>query len=293
MLTNIDNRTKEITYFAAASAVIREYLESSVLDSDIPDFWGARTINDEGGLWYGYTLRVTLVGESLFLLRNTKGFKEICSRLKARNNLRSAYYEMLAAKTLFRNGFDIEMRPETGEKGQDFDFTAFDGHRVINVEVTALAEKEFYKKTAINALFHKRSQLPDDKPAAIFCILPARWETEIDDISAWMAHVANHFFLKTLRVNAVVFMIERHIDLDENQTRGGFTITSRIFEHPRPRYPLNVYAALKGRDLPEEHGLLLEIDAHGAAQSGLLTELGRQGEFFEWVDSPVPDLVPP
>jgi hypothetical protein len=107
---------------------------------------------------------------------------------------------MLAAKAFFRAGFEIDMHPETGEKGKDFDFIAIRSKLIINVEVTALEEKEFYERTAINALRQKRRQLPNDKPAVIICVIPPEWEKIGKDLNEWTASVV-HDFLRILVVS--------------------------------------------------------------------------------------------
>jgi hypothetical protein len=47
-----------------------------------------------------------MLGETLFLLRKCAGFPDICRRLKDRD-LRSAFYEALAARLMFEGGFEI------------------------------------------------------------------------------------------------------------------------------------------------------------------------------------------
>jgi hypothetical protein len=279
---------RNFLYLEAAEGVIREYLEINVFDPAADRFWGAETINPQGDLWYGHPLRVILVGESLFLLRSCKGFSEICRRLKTRN-LRSAYYEMLAAKAFYRAGFGIDMRPESGERGSDFDFIASRHRLTVNVEVTALEEKDFYERTAINALNHKRRQLPDDKPAVIFVIIPAKWETSVDDINQWTASVANEFFIGgSRRINIIVFQVERHIDTWEDKSRGGFIVVSKVFEAPNPRFPCNLNGVFAARGDAGEMQLRMETATSDPVAIAALANQVRQGEFFEWVDSLVP-----
>jgi hypothetical protein len=103
---------RDFLYLEAAGSVIAQYLNVNVFSGDNRDsFWGARRVNEEGDLWYRYPLRVILIGETLFLLRNTSGFAEMCRRLRTRA-LRPPFYEMLAAKIFSRAGFDIGMRPD-------------------------------------------------------------------------------------------------------------------------------------------------------------------------------------
>jgi hypothetical protein len=279
---------RNLLYLEAAGGVICQYLNKFVFDEvGIDPFLAATKVNDAADIWYGFPLRIILIGETLFLLRSSKSFSEICRRLKIRD-LRSAYYEMLAAKTFYKNGFEIEMRPEIGQKREDFDFTAVRGKLKINVEVTALQEKEFYNATAINALRHKRTQLPDDKPAVIFCVIPPKWESIGKDLNEWTANVANGFLLSTRRINAVVFQVERHVDMSDDRTRGGFMLISKPFEHPNPRFPCNLDSILRGGEASTGMQLMLENIIGDKQESEALALQLRTGEFYDWVDSLVP-----
>lgn len=275
---------RNLLYLEAAGGVITQYLGLNAFAPDAPPFLGATIVSETGDLWYGYPLRVILIGESVFMLRNCKGFNEICRRPKTRD-LRSAYYEMLAAKAFYRAGFEIYVRPEIGVKGKDFDFVATRSRLTVNVEVTALEEKEFYETTAINALNHKRQQLPNDNPAMIVCVIPPEWEKIGKDMDEWTAEIANNFFLTgSRRVNAVIFQVERHIDTTDDQTRGSFVIVTKSFEHPNPRFPCNL-ASIFGRGSSSEMQLMIESSKDDPLEMQALAERMRTGEFYDWVDS--------
>jgi hypothetical protein len=278
---------RDLLYLEAAGGVIRQYLERNVFDKDADPFLGANAVNLAGDLWYGYPLRVILIGETLFLLRSCKGFAEICRRLRTRD-FRPAYYEMLAAKAFFRAGFDIDVRPEIGRLGSDFDFAAIRSEITINGEVTALEEKDFYENTAINALGRKRRQLPADNPAVIFCIIPAQWEKIGKDLNLWSETVAKQFLSSTRRINAVVFQLERHIDISTERTTGGFMVVSRPFINPNPRFPCDLDFILRGRGPSSEGQQALESAVGRPEQGRELAKWLRVGEFYEWVDSLVP-----
>jgi hypothetical protein len=284
-------RQRDHLYLEAAGGVIAQYLHKSYFANDADPFLGAREVNEQGDLWYGFPLRVILIGETLFLLRNCKGFTEICYRLKARD-LRASYYEMLAAKIFVRAGFDIDMKPEKqiGQEqkklGENFDFTAERGRFAVSVEVTALKEKEFYEKTAINALNWKRRQVPKDKPAIIFCVLPSHWEGLGFNLNEWTANVANEFFLSgSRRVNRLVFYLERHIDGPTSKAGGGFITISRSYEHPNPYFPCNFDPIFESRGRSEITELLVEDSLHDTESAKSLARELRTGEFYEWVDS--------
>jgi hypothetical protein len=89
------------------------------------------TPDKTGDLPYSYSIRLLSVGESLFLLRSTSDFGEICRRFKDRD-LRSTVFELFAAR-LFNNAeFEIHVRPEINKKGEDFDFQVSRSGTTIN-----------------------------------------------------------------------------------------------------------------------------------------------------------------
>jgi hypothetical protein len=279
---------RNLLYLEAAGGVIFQYLNRYVFEEEgVNPFLTATKVNETGDIWYGFPLRIILIGETLFLLRSCKGFSEICRRLKTRD-LRPAYYEMLAAKAFFRAGFEIDVRPEIGRRGSDFDFSATRVGLTVNVEVTALKEKDFYENTAINALDRKRKQLPADTPAVIFCVIPAQWEKIGKDLNQWSEIVASQFLRSTRRINAVVFQLERHIDTSPGRTTGGFMIVSKPFTNPNPRFPCDLNVVFRGRGPSAEGHRAIESVASQPEQAQELAKWLRTGEFFEWVDSLVP-----
>lgn len=277
---------RNLLYIEAAGGVIRQYLNKGFFDSEVDPFLGATTVNTQGDLWFGYPLRVILIGETLFLLRSCKGFPEICRRLKTRS-LRPAYYEMLATKMFFRAGFEIDMLPEVGRRGSDFDFTAIHDDLIINVEVTALDEKEFHEKTAINALGVKRKQLPKTRPAVIFCVIPSQWETSIPDINGWVESVATKFLRGTRRVNELVFQIERHVDTAGDRSRGYFTLTAKRFSNLDPYFGCNLDFVFSRADSVPSLDDLRNAARNPKVMSALATKM-RTSEFYQWVDTLVP-----
>src|ERR1700692_1856957 len=203
---------------------------------------------------------------------------------------------MLAAKIFFRAGFDIQMRPEKlkipGEKkrGEEFDFTAvrkrrFGKRQIINAEVTALQDKEFYEKTAINALRNKRDQVPRDHPAVMFCVIPERWGSLDINLDEWSANVANEFFLSgTRRINRLVFYMEHHID-GPISGGGGYVTVARPYDGPNPYHAYNFDHIFESGDKSELMALRIENALGDHESEKEVAKVMRKGEFFEWVDS--------
>jgi hypothetical protein len=159
---------RNLLYLEAAGGVIRQYTGIYAFSGETDPYLKAEKINQEGGISYVFPLRVLLMGETLFLLRSCDGFDDMCRRLKEQRDLRSAFYELRVARIFFDAGFNINVRPEINKLGEDFDFEASQRDLKINVEVTALKEKEFYEETAFNALDRKENSLLQISPRLYF-----------------------------------------------------------------------------------------------------------------------------
>ena len=274
-------------YLFAAHKVIEHFIQRNFF-AELPRadtvFLDGRSVNVRGDIFYGFPARILLIGESLFLLRQCRGFNEICRRLKSQT-LRAAYFEMIAAKQFFRAGFDIQAKPESGIRGEDFDFTALRRAVKINVEVTALDDRKFSAVTVLNALNQKRKQLPRTHPTVIFCVLPERWRSEGINLNIWAATTAKTFLRQTRRVNAIVFAMEHHFDIAADQTRGMLVLILKPFFNNDVYFPCDLSF------LEFEHSFSPHLRAAIAGEPiGLndLTRKVRRSEFYEWVDALVP-----
>lgn len=259
---------RESFYYFAAAIVALFYLRKNFTDPETSDFLNIRRTS-RGGIWYGHSGRVILIGESLFLMRSCPGFFEICRRMRGRD-LRSTYFEAYAARMFFEAGYEVSARPEAGIRGEDFDFQALREGETVNVEVTALTPSEFSPQTVENALHQKRKQLPDTAPAMIFCVLPESWfETPM---GVQLGTLTKRFFQGTRRVSAVMYVIEKHVEIERDGALGHLRIEHLCLSHPAPRFPL--------RSLP-------------LSNTAWRTDAGptdpptqrRNSEFFRWADS--------
>jgi hypothetical protein len=156
------------------------------------------------------------------------------------------------------------------------------------VEVTALTAASFSTKTIYDALNQKRGQVPNDAPAAIFCVLPEMWTKAVlpqDVVEFALFKVAHEFLATTRRINIVVIILESHIDmLHTRDGRGGaLVIGGRVFWNMRPRIAINTpwslfsdaWHALPARNL-------------ATADVNSLSHSLRCSEFFRWVDHLIP-----
>jgi hypothetical protein len=227
-------RDEGTRYTTAAAFVIAEYVNVQVIGPTMHTEYVDLKEDSTGAIWYGFGVRLTMIGETLFLLRSCPGFHELCRRLRERD-FRSAFFETLSARLFFDAGFEIEAQPERQIREQDFDFRAVRQDTSLNIEVTGLTPPQFSLSTLRNALNQKRKQLPADSPGIICCVHPESW-FKYRDLSFGLMHVSYQFFSRTGRVNAVVFLSEIHITHPNPDIKeGGIIATKETIPNLSPR----------------------------------------------------------
>jgi hypothetical protein len=260
---------RESFYYFAAAYLALFYLKQDFTNPETSDFLDIQRTT-RGGIWYGHVGRVILIGETIFLMRSSPGFPEFCRRMRGRD-LRSTYFEMYAARMFVEGGYEVEAKPESGVRGDDFDFRATASGETVNVEVTALTAKRYSAQTIENALLQKRKQLPSTSASVIFCVLPESWATT-ENLGQLLGHLTKRFFNGTRRVSAVVFVVEVHIS-GRDEPVGTHWIHHACLLHPNPRYPIQSVAFF----------------TNDAWRPTKVTPLGsptmrRENEFFQWAD---------
>ena len=290
-MLHADKSDRSLLYLAAAGGVIAEYLEKNFFGPNPDEFLEHKIIKETGDIGYMFPLRILLIGETLFSLRNCPGFLEFCGRLKnqANRNLRSTFFEMWVAKYLFRSGFEIYARRETQVKGEDFDFEAVRDGEHVNVEVTALADQVISKNTIINALRNKRKQLPDTAPAIIFVIFPRSFTDLKKEWDLFLFVTANEFFVESKRINAIVFLAEKLFDSTKSGV-GGFAFIPKPYPNMNARIPLKDTKFLFEAqfDSPLIKQALKDQFPIESDKLDLETKRTRTSEFYQWVDHLVP-----
>jgi hypothetical protein len=278
---------RNLLYVEAAGGVIRQYLKIFVFGEHMDQYLDAKEVNSNRDVWYIFPLRVMLIGETLFLLRSCDGFDLLCQRLRQQRDLRSAFYEARATRQFLEAGFNIHIRKITQTLGEDFDFVATQGDLEVNVEATALKEKEFYEETAYNALDRKRKQISPHKPGVIFCLFPSSWENTGLDINQWMDKLAARFLRTTRRVNVLVCQMERHIDISLDKSKGEMVTISKSYFNEDPRHSADLgFLFEDGMPRHEQEALMSGMKNPMTAAD--LAQRLRVSEFYRWVDHLVP-----
>jgi hypothetical protein len=259
---------KESFYYFAAATVALFYLRKDMTNPETGAFLNIRRTS-RGGVWHGHSGRVILIGETLFLMRSAPGFPEFCRRMSGRD-LRSTYFEFYAARMFVEGGYQVLARPESGTRGQDFDFQAKREGETINIEVTALTQEKFSRQTVENALNQKRKQLPDTEAAIVFCVLPESWWGETS-LGPPLTQIVEKFFTTTKRIGAVIFVIEKHFDFEKDGPTGFLSIRHLCLRHPNPRRPIVSWAFFGD-------AWQMNLDSMNPPTQR------RENEFFRWVD---------
>jgi hypothetical protein len=274
----------DIQYPQAGLLVALHYIQINLKDKATRAFLKFETDDDvQVGTNYRIDCRMVLLGEILFNLRNVVGFSEICRRFK--RDIRVGTFEAMAAGQFHRAGYEIFAQPETGKKGDDFDFQAAKGDEVVNVEVTALTAPEYSEKTILDALNKKRKQLPKGKPAVIFCIIPDAWYYPVELIRPRFDSIRRRFFGATERISGLVIMGEDPTPWS-GPGWGVVPILVSPFANARARHPFD--PSMLGKKMTPE---LREAFKTGKNRQ-VLREQTRQSEFYSWVDSLILPAVP-
>ena len=166
--------------YAAATVILRHYLGESFIAecvclSETPDPFMLNEFDESSDNRFVHMQRVCALADYLFILRDITGFDILLDRIVTRRPLRAPYFEARTASYFRTAGYALTVREERRVKREDFDFQAILNGEKINIEVTACTNAAFSEKNVSNILDEKRKQLPDDAPAAIYCIVPVEW----------------------------------------------------------------------------------------------------------------------
>lgn len=215
---------------------------------------------------FAHMQRTVLLADALFRLQQAGGFAHLLQRFQNRAT-RPCYFEATVASAFLDLGYEVEIRQEIGVRGQDFDFQAA-RDQVINVEVTA-KDGELSEKTIRNTLFGKRDQLPDDKPAVLYIVIPDEWAQDGTATDEAVGPAVKSFFDRSRRINAVVFGWSISVAIGEGCL---FAEAFRPYFHPYPRHELRDCEFAAPRGLGDVQGLHEEL-ARTANQDALARQL--------------------
>jgi hypothetical protein len=268
--------------YASLFVALQFYGDDLLKRPDVLNFLKMSSAEDTIG--FDAAIRLRILAEMLFALRLSPGFEVLCRRLTTRREMRSTFFELMSAQFLLDGGFTIHARAETGIKGNDFDFYGVRSGKTVNVEVTTLTANNFSVNTALNALKAKRTQLPPDAPAIIFCIVPDAWLYPPSFTKPRFEYVGARFLAGTHRINAVIFWGAMPTQWKNLPSHGSLVFAHLASFNKAPRFPIEDDTFLRGRKVtPEMREGFKGVDAASALQTF------RDTEFYRWVDL----LAPP
>ena len=148
--------------------------------------------------------------------------------------------------------------------------------------MTAKDPAQLTVATIRNTLAGKRSQVPSDRAAILYIIIPEDWTEDARTAEATFSEALENFFRGSRRFNAVVLVWEATPVLDEGRI---VAVTYHPFENPSPRHPIDDMSFLR-RDHPR--GDLNTLRNRISTDSeGLREELGGftsepHTSFYDW-----------
>ena len=126
---------------------------------------------------------------------------------------------------------------ESGVRGKDFDFIARGKKYDISVEVTAKEDAKFTPESVANTLYNKRTQVPEDRSAILYMIIPDEWGANFESIGPQLTPILEKFCSRSKRFNAFVFLWDAVIDYPDRE--GFFHATACMsFSHNFARHPI-------------------------------------------------------
>ena len=157
------------------------------------------------------------LAEMLYHFQVVPGVQRIRETLQ-NDTIESAIAELEAAKYLYRAGLNFRFVTPIGTKGADFDAQVATTGLDINCELKCkLEETELSEGTVIDTLQKASSQLPKNKPNAIFLKLPERWILQ-PEIAIMVPRAVRRFYGQSHRIAVIAFHWQQHIELGENQS---------------------------------------------------------------------------
>ncbi|RYG99940.1 MAG: hypothetical protein EON58_02085 [Alphaproteobacteria bacterium] len=225
-----------------------------------------------------FSARLLNIADSLWALRQIDGFAEMCARLR-KMDLRYSASELEGARLFQRAGFAVRFKAPVEKEGQDFDFAATKSGANLNVEVSTVGTTAYRARTVTNVLKQEYRQLPTGEPGVIVLDIPHAWyENFGPGLSETMAQDALAVMRNVTRLNAVIFLSQRYIDMGTHPIRGaygqlifGFAIQANVHAQ---RYVDELRGFIDGT-----------IAEHLPAVEGQLPEYRLATDFFRWADT--------
>jgi hypothetical protein len=157
-------------------------------------------------------------------------------RFRERTDMRALFAELEIASLLIRNKLSVKVIGETGKRGEDFDLLATVRGVPVSVEITAIEEGAVMSpRSILNRLRRKRTQVPADRPAVLYLVVPDDWMKNCNLAVLMFDAAIRRFMLQSRRFNAVVLSWENVTPTGDIPIRRHLQAVYN--NHPRFRIP--------------------------------------------------------
>jgi hypothetical protein len=222
-----------------------------------------------------YTSRVVQLSDAMFtIVPKVNGFERLRQRFHKRNDTQALYSEALITSLLVRNRASVRIIGESGKRGEDFDLLATVRGVAISVEISGFEGSALSVRTILNKLNAKRSQVPANRPAVLYLIVPQAWMVNYTAAFLVFNHAIVTFMRRSKRFNAIVLVWE-YVRAEEGGGWTGSNIQAVYHNSPRWRIPDHSVFGAK----PDKWGRCLYSDSFlDALRSARLKRQIRQAD---------------
>jgi hypothetical protein len=188
-----------------------------------------------------YSYRMVRLSDALFtVLDKVDGFELLRQRFLKRRDPRAPFTEAEIAGLLAHNGCGVRIIGESGVRGTDFDMLATVRGVDVSVEVTEVIGTELKVSSLLNKLNGKRNQVPANRPAVLYVLVPDQWMKNQTLAFLVINQAITRFMRGSRRFNAVIFVWE------EIRPAPGGGVLQRFLQpvfNNKPRWPIKDLAA--------------------------------------------------
>jgi len=200
----------------------RKWMSKRLLNKDNMPFILNQSIDSSSQL--NFQMKILMLGESLYNLRNIEGIQNILRKLE-NENIESVIAELESGRLLYHRGVFFKYVSSSQIKRNDFDIYILDGSNKIFCETKCKLNTTIFSENSFHNSLHKaKQQLPKDYPAIILIKIPDTW----GKYEYKLRNVAKDLVLKTERPIGIICWYEIWQKIDNIFT---LNLTTGFEEH--------------------------------------------------------------
>jgi hypothetical protein len=148
--------------------------------------------------------RPELLAEQLFNLQDVPGFREMCERFRAKDEIEGLLGELDAARCFRARGLEPRFVAPQGRKGHDYDLEFRFAGAWLPCETKAKSiDTKVSADSVYESLQRAAEQVPKDRPSLAYLRVPTSWPKEQNSFEAVKTGVFRHFGVSK-RLTAVI-----------------------------------------------------------------------------------------